>query len=314
MGFMFWIAMVAQAHVQDPDRATDWTRDLDRDGIVDALDWDRDGDGVGNIVDVAPDDAQIKDGDRDGDGIPDFADWNEQFPVRSAEMCERQAKIFAQTGVIFIMPMGESFVSEFLDNALAMLLVARPTQEHLRFVMLEPQGPSEASAQNLGFYDPNQKLIRLRTIPVPYRSWFVGTHYVWAHELAHVLQKAQPNVYADFLRQSGWSVEESLLGPSWRYATAASELPETFLQSEFHLEPERVQATLRGNEFVSELAKLGGEEMFAESWAATWLHHTRLFERYQKAEFVQEWKLNSKFLETPLAQSLDVYFISGSRW
>lgn len=320
------LAFLAHAHVhhQDPNKATDWTRDLDRDGVIDALDWDRDGDGVGNAVDVAPDDSREVGGDHDRDGIPDVADWDRDFPRRSPEMCVRQAKIFAQTGVMFLMIPLNSFTREFLDGALKMLLEYGPRadeggpvdwREHLRYVKLDsdPSGalPTDQALENLGSYDPNQKLIRLKPIPIGVRRWIEATQYVWAHELAHVLQKSQPALYHAFLAQSGWSVSDTLLGPYWTFQRGST--LETFLQSEFQIEPDRAQASLAGDDFVSELAKLGGEEMFAESWAAEWLRQTDGVREWAKADFASEWKLNSRFEGTPLSQLLSAYFKSASR-
>ncbi|MFN7684242.1 MAG: thrombospondin type 3 repeat-containing protein [Oligoflexia bacterium] len=251
----------APASRQDPDRSIEWVRDLDRDGVVDALDWDRDGDLVHDKIDAAPEDPKIQGVDSDFDRVPDSVDWADP------EAGRLQAILWQKTGILWISSPSAVPTIENLVASYEWILRAKAwgiTFDQLQIIEIVDQwkGPS-AHAERLGArYDPHLRLIQIRTEKEPNAPKLESR---LAHELAHAIQQARPALKTRFNQLTGWSAEQTLLGPIWTYRNG--ETFELFLESALISQPELATEALNGPEFISQAAKLGGEEMFAETWA-----------------------------------------------
>jgi hypothetical protein len=236
------------------------TRDTDRDGVLDYRvshycgkffegDIDLDGDGIRNVLDVAPYDRRVggvdtnRDGapdkpgsfaDQDGDAIPDHLDWSTFAPEQLGEQhAEQQAGLYRDFGVILV-ERSSSFTPELvqaIDDTLR--LVFRKPLATLRTVSVEEQ---LLLSNDLG--DNGLMVAQTQTLTV-YTKSIVGADPLVVlglvvHEVDHAWQLAQdftandlraennrihypPGKFTSSLERFGWTPEDDTLGEGYHH-------------------------------------------------------------------------------------------------
>ncbi len=270
-------------HIEGIDSNRNFT-DLDGDGVFDLLDFDIDGDGVSNFMDLNPLDKNIQGIDSDEDGIPDFLDFKvgsilkENMDIESALFQERLFK-----GIGLLIFNGDFPFTNREFKRLASLYLSKELRlfkkaENLDVIFKQPIHPMGYR----GKYRSSHRAITLYSNE-DHKNNPLHQELTLVHENFHALIQSESKFFQEFLELTTWKV----LGDNYSYQG------EVFPISLVKTDPEAISKALNSDEFPSDYAKLGPEEMFAECATASLMNHREEIK-------IVKYPYLDKYLYTPL--------------
>ncbi len=239
--------------------------DTDHDGVPNHLDWDADGDGVANLIDSHPLDSSRIGDDEDADGIPDHVDLRVGAVLRGPSLAAvAQEEIWKEFGVVWASSAPDSNDGHTVLRALR-AIYREKIPVHLKVVLMD--AAAGVRDYRKGVYQEENRAVAvfLKQTPNP-----DDRRFTIVHEVFHAFQKDDPAQYEEFLRISGWEVKKGFGQKSWSFREQGQTRYWLITEEMIFQTPERVIRLLDSPVFVSDYAKLGPEEMYAETGAAVY--------------------------------------------
>lgn len=246
-------------HITGLDQNRNYT-DIDKDGFIDLIDPDIDGDGALNYLDIAPLNKKKQGKDIDNDGIPDFVDFlvngklKERMNLESAAL---QQKLFEEKEIILFN--GDFLFTNTEFKRIANMYLSKelksfPLLSNLKVIFKQPKHSMDYKAK----FSQSQKSITLYQNTL-HQNNPQEQELSLVHETFHAISYEFSPLWDSFTALTGWEETDE------EYIYNGIKIPYGVLRTN----PKQVTSVIKGDSFPNDYSKLGPEEMFAECATAS---------------------------------------------